>query len=211
MTPRKIISNKEQSKRNAMTPRVPLRRCRRCPLYHGMCPLQDLEPCILEPTKEQRLIACIVVTMIAIMVVVCVAVLVMKKKDVVEIPPQSAIELLRTQRNELSKWDKLIMAIALTESRYNPHAIGDAQDYGILQITPIYTMELNRLGFDYSHDDAFDIWKSIAMFNDMQSIKNPSKDIDVALHYHNPSKAYARKVKENLEFIEKYEQVRKSL
>ena len=47
-----------------------------------------------------------------------------------QVGTKSAIELLRAQRGELSDWQMLTLAIALTESRCNPEAVGQDGDVG---------------------------------------------------------------------------------
>lgn len=125
----------------------------------------------------------------------------------------SAVELLRNQRREeLTEWNRLIMAIAWTESKFNPDAVGSSQDYGCLQITPTYCAEVNRIsGANFKHEDAFDIDSSLAMFDAMQSHYNPDHDIDTAIHFHNKSASYKRVVLENLELIKRYETFRAKL
>lgn len=125
----------------------------------------------------------------------------------------SAVELLRSQRREeLTEWNRLIMAIAWTESKFNPDAVGSSQDYGCLQITPTYCAEVNRIsGANFKHEDAFDIESSLAMFDTMQSHYNPDHDIDTAIHFHNKSASYKRVVLENLELIKRYETFRAKL
>lgn len=117
------------------------------------------------------------------------------------------------QKDTLDAWTTLQMAIVMTESQFNPDAVGTSQDWGIFQITPIYAKEVNRILKEdvYSHEDAFDIGKSIEMFNVMQSHYNPNEDIDVALRYHNKADWYAKKVKTNIVFIKRMEEVRKQL
>lgn len=193
--------------------RVPLSRCRRCKKYKdGYCDKQDLEPCAFVP-KKNNAIERIVYVVILLGFFLGIIIFTSCSRAESETPNThfSAVELLRGQRDELSSFQKLTLAIAFTESRFNPDAIGKAQDLGILQITPIYVKELNRLGFDYSHEDALNIDKSIEMFNAMQSVKNPTKDIDLAILYHNKSDSYKARVKENLELIERYEAMRKRL
>lgn len=117
------------------------------------------------------------------------------------------------QEDTLDNWTTLQMAIVMTESQFNPDAVGTSQDWGIFQITPIYAKEVNRILQEevYSHEDAFDMVKSIEMFNVMQSHYNPNKDEDVALKYHNKADWYAKKVKTNIVFIKRMEEVRKQL
>ena len=147
--------------------------------------------------------------LILISLVVCCT----PKPEPVEPPHWSAVELLRNQhKDELSEWDKLIMAICWTESRFNPDAVGNNQDSGIMQITPIFVAEVNRLyGTSYTIADAFDIDKSLAMFRAIQEAHNPSMDIDTAIWLHNKSAAYKRVVMENLEMINRMEELRAKL
>lgn len=112
----------------------------------------------------------------------------------------------------LSDWQLTQMAIAMTESRFNPDALGKASDSGLLQLTPIYVAEVNRIsGADYILDDAFDIGKSLEMFDRMQAHYNPERDIDTAIYYHNKSPYYRKEVKRNLEFIQRYETARAAI
>lgn len=112
----------------------------------------------------------------------------------------------------LTEWQVMVMALAKTESEFNPHAVGKTKDFGILQITPIYVKEVNRIKGEeqYTHDDAFDMGKSLDMFFTMQDRHNPTHNIDKAIKGHNPtaSIAYYNKVKKNMDFIRAYEDVR---
>lgn len=130
-----------------------------------------------------------------------------------EVPHWSAVKLLREQHErELTEWERMVMAIALTESRFNPSAVGAANDTGILQLTPVYVAEVNRVsGTDYIREDAFDIGKSLEMFALMQEHYNVGKDINYAIYLHNKSDAYKRKVLENMETVSRYEALRTKL
>lgn len=127
-----------------------------------------------------------------------------------EAPKYSAVQLLRNQRrNELTPWQKTIMAICWTESKCNPNAVGKAGDNGVMQLIPVYVQEVNRIsGSEYSHSDAFSVRKSLEMFERMQAKYNPARDRDLAIHYHNKSAAYKAEVLRNLAWIERYEAVR---
>lgn len=122
----------------------------------------------------------------------------------------SAVQLLMQQRqDELSDWQQLILAIAFTESRFNPDAVGSASDIGILQITEPYVKEVNRIyGTEFSLTDAFSIEKSLEMYELLQSHYNKEKDIDKAIYFHNKSPQYRRCVLDNLELIQRYENLR---
>ena len=132
-----------------------------------------------------------------------------------EPPQQSAVQILRKLHSqELSDWDRLTLAIALTESHCNPAAEGSAQDVGILQITPIYAREASRLsGTDYSHADARDIDKALAMYEIVQGHYNPDHDQAEAIRRHNPGAGpgYAAEVRRNLQLVERYEAVRSAI
>lgn len=202
-----------------MTPRISLRKCRKCPYYHGHCPLNDLDPCIMAPTEEERMRTRIGLVCTFIVAVICAAVLVFagcsgsNPTEFAGNKHWSAVELLRQQhRDELSDFDKLTLAIALTESRFNADAVGKAGDSGILQLLPCYVEEVNRLYHtDYTIDDAFDIDKSLEMFRLMQAYYNPSKDIMEGIRHHNKGDRYMQTVLANLATIERYEEIRAKL
>lgn len=115
--------------------------------------------------------------------------------------------------DNLSDWNTLQLAIAMTESEFNPKAVGKTNDYGIYQITPIYVKEVNRLlgKQAYTHNQAFDIEKSVEMFNVMQSFKNPNQDIETAIYFHNKAPWYKKKVLKNYETVKRYEALRSIL
>lgn len=124
--------------------------------------------------------------------------------------PRSAVQMLRAQRGTLSPWEELQMAIIYTESRFDPSALGSAQDAGLYQMTPVYVAEVNRIaGTDYAHADAFDPDKAVEMFALLQAHYNPAQDPDTAIRYHNRSAAYRAEVLRNLELIRRYEAARK--
>lgn len=191
--------------------------CKECVHYnYERCVLDDLEPCRFVSRHERaknRFLA--LVTIIAALVVTAALLWASKPEEETKAEPvyQSAMELLRAQhKGELTEWDKLILAISFTESRFNPDAVGKAGDTGHLQITPVYVEEINRLyGTDYTIEDAFDIDKSIEMFYLMQQFKNPTGNLEQAIYYHNKSAQYLNTVKENLAMIERYEALRKKL
>jgi len=94
----------------------------------------------------------------------------------------------RLHEKEKTDWEKLILALIQVESNGNEKAIGKTNDVGVLQITPIYVSDVNRiLGFDkFFLDCRFDRQKSIEMFEIYQSHYNAKKDIDKAIRLHNP-------------------------
>ena len=113
---------------------------------------------------------------------------------------------------ELSEWETTQLALILTESQMDSLAVGKANDLGILQITPIFVDEVNRLvGKDqFTHQDALSPEKSLQMLAIYQSHKNPTHDTDKAIQLHNPKGgyAYARKVKKNIARVKTYEYYR---
>ena len=110
----------------------------------------------------------------------------------------------------LTEWQMLQLAIAYTESKFDPNAVGKADDLGILQITPIYAREASRLSKDkdYPHNDAYDPEKSLEMFDIVQGHYNPDHDIYKAIKLHNKAPWYAVRVKENMELIKRMESFR---
>lgn len=121
---------------------------------------------------------------------------------------------------ELDEWEILQMAIMKTESEFDPSRIGATQDVGIMQFTPIAVEEVNRIlrlegkKEEYSHLDAFDIEKTIEMFNIIQGYHNKEQNISKAIHQHNPGGAsigYGKKVYDNIRFIKRMEEARKEL
>lgn len=112
----------------------------------------------------------------------------------------------------LSEWETTQLALILTESQMDSLAVGKANDLGILQITPIFVDEVNRLvGKDqFTHQDALSPEKSLQMLDIYQEHKNPTHDTDKAIQLHNPQGgyAYARKVKKNIARVKTYEYYR---
>lgn len=129
----------------------------------------------------------------------------------------SYFKSLENQSHPLTDWEVLQMAMVMTESQFNPQAVGKDGDWGIFQQVPIYVAECNRIltlrGEDtrYTHQDSFDIAKSIEMFNLLQSHYNPDQDIDRAIRYQNKAGWYKKRVKDNIEFILRMEEVRRQL
>ena len=112
----------------------------------------------------------------------------------------------------ISEWETTQLALILTESQMDSLAVGKANDLGILQITPIFVDEVNRLvGKDqFTHQDALTPEKSLQMLAIYQEHKNPTHDTDKAIQLHNPKGgySYARKVKKNIARVKTYEYYR---
>jgi hypothetical protein len=173
----------------------------------------------MAPTEEERMRTRIGLVCTFIVAVICAAVLVFagcSGSNPTEFDGNkhwSAVQLLREQhKDELTDFDKLTLAIAMTESRFNPKADSGAGDNGLLQLRSCYIDDVNRLyGTVYTIEDAFDIDKSLEMFRLMQEAYNPNKDIQEAIKHHNRSSAYKVKVLENYELICRMEEVRSKL
>ena len=139
-----------------------------------------------------------------------------KQEKVVE----EKIKEVYVEGEELDEWTILTMAIMKTESEFDPSRIGATQDVGIMQFTPVGIEEVNRIlrlegkEEEYSHLDAFDIEKTIEMFNIIQGYHNKEQNISKAIHQHNPGGAsigYGKKVYDNIRFIKRMEEARKEL
>lgn len=98
------------------------------------------------------------------------------------------IEEIPEEVEEVTEWDVFVEALIFIESSGNPFAVGKTNDLGILQITPIYVKDVNRiLGEEkFTLDCRADIDKSLEMFEIYQSYYNPDKDINRAIKLHNP-------------------------
>lgn len=142
------------------------------------------------------------------------------QKDKQEKVVEEKIKEVYVAGEELDEWTILTMAIMKTESEFDPSRIGATQDVGIMQFTPIAVEEVNRIlrlegkEEEYSHLDAFDIRKTIEMFNIIQNYHNKEQNISKAIHQHNPGGAsigYGKKVYDNIRFIKRLEEARQEL
>ena len=135
---------------------------------------------------------------------ILISLLLAPKVEYIEVPVREYVN------ESLDEWELFNMAIIMTESMFDSDAVGSCEDRGLYQIPPIFVAEVNRIsGKSYTHDDAFNVTKSLEMF----SIMNPEHDIEKAIRRHNPGAGewYARKIKENMDFLRKYETVRNEL
>mgnify|MGYP000851668701 FL=1 len=87
------------------------------------------------------------------------------------------------------KWKTFIKALIQVESRGDSNAVGTKDDVGVLQITPVYVKEVNRiLGRDEYHlNDRYSSVKSLQMFGILQDYYNPNHSIEKAIKLHNPT------------------------
>ena len=116
-------------------------------------------------------------------------------------------------KDSIAEWEIFLLALIEVESGNNPNAIGKTNDGGVLQITPIYVREANRIQSDkvFTLEDRFDIQKSLEMFNVMNDRYNKDRDIEKAIKLHNPHApaSYRAKILKKMEEVEKRENVRK--
>lgn len=70
-------------------------------------------------------------------------------------PADTTIVAEETGDQQLSDWQVLLLAVAMTESEFYPTAQGNDNDWGMLQLTPIYVEEANRVTGEvrWSHDE----------------------------------------------------------
>ena len=117
-------------------------------------------------------------------------------------------------KDTLTEWQVFIMALIEVECERNPNARSSKNAIGPFQITEIYVSEVNRLyNTDYVFEDAWDLNKSIGMFELMNDHYNPNRDIDKAIQIHNPGAGswYAKRIKERMKLIKFSELVRSEL
>lgn len=116
----------------------------------------------------------------------------------------------RSKQSALTEWQMLQLAIAYTESKFDPSAVGSSEDLGLLQIRPIYAREASRLSpnREYAHSEALDPSKSLEMFNVVQGHHNPEHDTAKAIALHNKADWYKRRVLDNLDLIRRMEATR---
>lgn len=105
--------------------------------------------------------------------------------------------LEQEEKQEPSEWDIFLAALIEVESEGKADAVGKTNDVGILQITPIYVKDVNRiLGEErYTLAERTDIGKSLEMFEIYQKHYNPNKDIDKAIKLHNPKAGQSYRIK----------------
>ena len=161
--------------------------CQYCARFRdGFCHLDDLAPCRpvirgdgpqpapCTPEETERAKTRVLAFVVAFFLAIAALLLLANRyrpadrdsSPVERREPVSTTAILR-ERNRaaespLSEWQLLTLAIMYTESRFQPDALGTAQDSGILQLRPCYVQEVNRLaGTHYTPEDAFDPpWKS---------------------------------------------------
>ena len=122
----------------------------------------------------------------------------------------TAEPVIAMERDTLTDFELLQLAIIYTESEGNPLAVGKNNDLGCMQITPVYVDEVRRITKDtsYCHTDAFNPEKALEMFSIVQDYHNPEHDVDAGIRLHNRAPWYSQKVLRNIQRIKQYEEYR---
>ncbi len=117
-------------------------------------------------------------------------------------------DLIVSNENDLDvqirEWHTFISALIEVESMGKDSAVGKNNDVGVLQITPIYVEEANRILGErkYTLDDRLDRYKSIEMFTVINEKHNPEKSLIKALKLHNPNAGNEYKEKVFMRYYE---------
>lgn len=109
--------------------------------------------------------------------------------EAVEMLEAESVEILESVIREREvKFDSILEAMILVESRGDSMAIGDTHlrqpSIGVLQIRPIMVKEVNRisakrrLGKEFSLDDRYSKTKSIEMFNIWREYHHPDNNYE---------------------------------
>lgn len=102
---------------------------------------------------------------------------------------------------ELNPWNNFVDALIVVESGGDSTIVGDnGNSVGVLQIQKIYVDHVNlNGGYSFTYEDRLSREKSIEIFESMQDLKNPCRNIIKALKIHNPNAGddyYAKVFKE---------------
>lgn len=116
--------------------------------------------------------------------------------------------------DSLTEWQVFVMALIEVECERNPNVKSNKNAIGPFQITEVYVSEVNRLyNTNFIFEDAWNLNKSIKMFELMNDYYNPNRDINKAIQIHNPGAGswYAKRIKERMKLIKFSELVRSEL
>lgn len=121
-----------------------------------------------------------------------------------EMRPYSEFKFSETLE-KVSDWDIFVEALIQVESNGRADAVGKTNDVGILQITPIYVKDVNRIIGEerYTLSCRTNVEKSLEMFRIYQDHYNPDRDIEKAIKLHNPKagQSYRIKIIKQMEII----------
>lgn len=112
----------------------------------------------------------------------------------------------------LTEWQIFTLALIEVESEFNEMAVNKKSGArGILQITPIYVDECNRIqdSIFFTHTDAYNVESSICMFE----LINTHHDVEKAIKSHNPNAKewYRNRILKEMDKILKVEQIKTML
>ena len=110
----------------------------------------------------------------------------------------------------LTDFELIELAIIWQESKGNPNPKhSDGKSEGILQITPIYVDEVNRIlgKSKYTLYDRRNPLKSHEMFLVVQNYHNPEKDVKKAVILHNNGKRYFEEVMDRYNCLKLYQEI----
>lgn len=126
------------------------------------------------------------------------------------VPADTTAVTEETGDRRLSDWQVLLLGVAMTESEFHSTARGKNDDWGILQLTPIYVEEANRVTGEarWSHEDAWNVRESLEIFNAVQEHRNPEGDLSKAIRLHNKAPWYEGRVTDCMAFVRRYEAMR---
>lgn len=169
--------------------------------------------------KERFAIFSVCCFMIILLLVVFIGILIaenfclckeLRKERENHVPTDTAVITEEAGDRRLSDWQVLLLGVAMTESDFYPTARGKNDDWGILQLTPIYVEEANRVTGEarWSHEDAWSVRESLEIFNAVQEHRNPEGDLSKAIRLHNKAPWYEERVTDRIAFVRRYEAMR---
>ena len=112
----------------------------------------------------------------------------------------------------LTDFELIELAIIWQESKGNPNPkYSDGKSEGMLQITPIYVKEANRIlgKSKYTLHDRRNPLKSHEMFLVVQNYHNPKKDVKKAVKLHNKAGWYFEEVMDRYNCLKLYQEILK--
>ena len=115
-----------------------------------------------------------------------------------------------TDLTYLTDFELIELAIMWQESKANPNPkYSDGESEGILQITPIYVKEANRIleKNKYTLHDRRNPLKSHEMFLVVQNYLNPEKDVKKAVKLHNKAGWYFEEVMDRYNCLKLYQEI----
>ena len=115
-----------------------------------------------------------------------------------------------TDLTYLTDFELIELAIIWQESKGNPNPKhSDGKSEGILQITPIYVKEANRIlgKSKYTLYDRKNPLKSHEMFLVVQNYHNPEKDVKKAVKLHNKAGWYFEEVMDRYNCLKLYQEI----